>query len=573
MEDKKHERRRKVLASDALPARPALNQRRSSLDGEKAGRMEGHQVRKGFQNRSISADVGFHKLHEADFFPDPIPAVKVINKPEHVREFDEWAKHLVPKPLKYDRTSSKAKVKVEDLTTMYPTLGEAALSTDWAICKRFLGFGTFGQVYLGFRLSDEQQDLPDRHLCAVKQSFNNRKDIPGKDMLVPEKKEEDEVRGPFGQEKVRHETAMEIETLSSLVHVNIVKMMAHFAVAKTRAIYIILEYCDNLDLAKEQMRQPGRLFKQPVARFYFRQVVAALSYMHSKYVSHCDIKLTNILIKINADGIGKTAKLADFGSCHISMRMKSDGKKVGLQTSDVRGTPAYLAPEALVIYFKDNKHLKKILMRPYRPHPVSAIDKQNKVKIQSGVPPPALRRKIQLIPQWEKAGPFFSAPCDVYACGVLLYTMMAGAPPYNPKTWPLDLDYVFRLQPVTRFTHMDQQTWAFINRMLEPYTTQVDPAIRLRLTMQEVAAHAWMDGPATCLPPIPMTLDQYKTMYLPPADEDDESAAKDPMMTIDPESGGKRLHEDVEAEDEDPNRKKRQKVDSSPQPSTSRGAQ
>ena len=76
---------------------------------------------------------------------------------------------------------------------------------------------------------------------------------------------------------------------------------------------------------------------EPICRYYFKQLLKALCYIHSNGFSHRDIKLDNILLddKFNL-------KLVDFGfACPLNGQ---DGR--GFNSSYV-GTPSYMAPEII----------------------------------------------------------------------------------------------------------------------------------------------------------------------------------------------------------------------------------
>ena len=45
--------------------------------------------------------------------------------------------------------------------------------------------------------------------------------------------------------------------------------------------------------------KPGRKVSEDVGRIIFKQIVSAVSYLHSKNIAHRDIKLENILIGKN----------------------------------------------------------------------------------------------------------------------------------------------------------------------------------------------------------------------------------------------------------------------------------
>ena len=80
-------------------------------------------------------------------------------------------------------------------------------------------------------------------------------------------------------------------------------------------------------------------FSEPICKYYFKQMLQGLHYIHSKGFSHRDLKPENILLDKMFD-----IKIVDFGfACPLYGR---DGS--GTNRS-VIGTPGYMAPEILNI--------------------------------------------------------------------------------------------------------------------------------------------------------------------------------------------------------------------------------
>ena len=69
---------------------------------------------------------------------------------------------------------------------------------------------------------------------------------------------------------------------------------------------------------------------EDIGRFFIRQIIDAVEFMHSKNCVHRDLKPENILLDKNLN-----IKIADFG---LSALIKEEMK-------DIQGTTNYMAPE------------------------------------------------------------------------------------------------------------------------------------------------------------------------------------------------------------------------------------
>ena len=76
---------------------------------------------------------------------------------------------------------------------------------------------------------------------------------------------------------------------------------------------------------------------EDVERKYFRQLVNAVDFCHSRGVYHRDIKPENLLLDEN-----ENLKVSDFGLSALAESRRKDGL---LHT--ICGTPAYVAPEVI----------------------------------------------------------------------------------------------------------------------------------------------------------------------------------------------------------------------------------
>ena len=158
----------------------------------------------------------------------------------------------------------------------------------------FLFTFSFSSHLLLQKLSEKAVRLESRHLAAVKiQPWGNTY-----------------VLGPA---EIR-QLWKEIDILRGVVHENIIDYYEHFAMydRDRLVVYILMEYANAGDMEKEVNRYPEKRIDEPGARYYALQIASGLKYLHSKFITHCDLHWANVLLKYNPDG-SKTCMICDFG--------------------------------------------------------------------------------------------------------------------------------------------------------------------------------------------------------------------------------------------------------------------
>ena len=171
----------------------------------------------------------------------------------------------------------------------------------------------------------------------------------------------------------------EINILSKMDHPNIIRLYEIFE--DDRYISLIMELCKGGELFKKinELAEKDEAFTEKEAVKIFKQLISAVSYCHSQGICHRDLKPENILfLNKNPDS---PIKIIDFGLSKIFGEIKPimKGNKVEKNILSLRvGTAYYMSPEVLQGNY-DNK-------------------------------------------------------CDIWACGVILYIMLCGYPPFDGDT-------------------------------------------------------------------------------------------------------------------------------------------
>lgn len=117
----------------------------------------------------------------------------------------------------------------------------------------------------------------------------------------------------LSQEKLVKLLRDEVAIIKELRHQNIVNVHDYKEQAiwfkngkEIQCAYMVLEYVSGGDLFDIVFNTGA--FSEPICRFYFKQLMNGLFYLHRNKVAHRDIKPENILLDSNFN-----LKIADFG--------------------------------------------------------------------------------------------------------------------------------------------------------------------------------------------------------------------------------------------------------------------
>ncbi|XP_037091958.1 phosphorylase b kinase gamma catalytic chain, skeletal muscle/heart isoform-like isoform X4 [Pollicipes pollicipes] len=236
------------------------------------------------------------------------------------------------------------------------------------------------------------------------------------------------------------EYAVKIIDISEADHGSDIKESTHREIEVLRMVqghpYVIelhdvFESETHIFLVFELLRQ-GELFdylttvvtlSEKKTKHIMKQLLEALLHVHDKSVVHRDVKPENILLDDNLD-----IKLTDFGFARIL--------RPGEELYDLVGTPGYLAPELL---------------------------RANMVETAPG----------------------YRFEVDTWACGVVMYTLLVGCPPFWHRKQMVMLRNIMEGKYTFGSPEWDDVTDApkdLIGRLLT-----VDPA--RRITVREALAH------------------------------------------------------------------------------------
>ena len=291
---------------------------------------------------------------------------------------------------------------------------------------KHLGKGAYGDVYKVKRKNDNEI----RALKEIKKSLlvevNNFSDIKN-----------------------------EINILKKIDHPNVLKIYEFFEDEKR--IYIILEFCNEGDLFDKA--DDCGVMSEFCVKYIMYQVFLAINVLHMKKVVHGDIKLDNIAFmkkkEINEINESTQNKKKDKNIFKTFNKEKKLNKEI-LAAKDI----SKLSQNSLYLVKELAKYEVKLV-----DFGCAKMKKKNDInKKLSGI----IGTTFYCSPEVVKNN--YDFECDEWSCGVLMYILLSGFPPFEGSTEKEVFDKVLNDTPdldIPELNHVSNRCKNLISKLLE----------------------------------------------------------------------------------------------------------
>ncbi|XP_061073050.1 calcium/calmodulin-dependent protein kinase kinase 1-like isoform X2 [Conger conger] len=197
--------------------------------------------------------------------------------------------------------------------------------------KSEIGKGSYGVVKLAYNEEDDKyyaMKVVSKKKLVKQYGFPRRPPPRG---AQTDQGDQAKVLGPLDR------VYQEIAILKKLDHLNIVKLVEVLDDPADDNLHMAFELMQKGPVMEVPSESP---FVEEQTRFYFRDIVLGIEYLHYQKIIHRDIKPSNLLL-----GDDGHVKIADFGVSNVF-----EGSDAFL--SGTAGTPAFMAPETLTDDYK-----------------------------------------------------------------------------------------------------------------------------------------------------------------------------------------------------------------------------
>ncbi|KAM5351538.1 hypothetical protein ACJ41O_004261 [Fusarium nematophilum] len=142
--------------------------------------------------------------------------------------------------------------------------------------------------------------------------------------------------GPRAKENsdALHLIREEIAIMKKLNHQNLVQLYEVLDDPEEDSIYMVLEMCRKGVVMKVGLDEQAEPYPEENCRYWFRDLILAIEYLHAQGIIHRDIKPDNLLLSDD-----DVLKVVDFGVSEMFEKPEN------MRTAKSAGSPAFLPPE------------------------------------------------------------------------------------------------------------------------------------------------------------------------------------------------------------------------------------
>ena len=230
----------------------------------------------------------------------------------------------------------------------------------------------------------------------------------------------------------------EIKILSMVDHPNIVRLFE--VIEDDKYFNLLQELCTGGELYKKH--QTSQLKEKEIANI-FNQIMSAVAYCHEKGIVHRDLKLENILFATDAPD--SPIKIIDFGFS-VLLEKKPYAKNNEKEKND-------------------GGDLKKFAFK--------------RMKSKVGT-------LYYISPEIIKGN--YDEKCDIWACGVILYILLCGYPPFSGSN---DKEVYNKITNINY--DFDNDIWKNISKYAKELIKNMLTPAKNRYTAKQVLASKWLD--------------------------------------------------------------------------------
>ena len=239
----------------------------------------------------------------------------------------------------------------------------------------------------------------------------------------------------------------EIQILSMVDHPNIVRLFE--VIEDDKYFNLLQELCTGGELYKKY--QTTQLKEKEIAKI-FNQIMSAVAYCHEKGIVHRDLKLENILFA--SEDPDSPIKIIDFGFSVLLGKKPRLGKKPTIKNEEKEKKNS-----------EGNNDPKKFGFK--------------RLKSKVGT-------LYYISPEIIKGN--YDEKCDIWACGVILYILLTGNPPFSGNT---DKE-VYNLITQIKYD-FDKEKWKNISKYARDLIKNMLTPAKNRYTAKQVLASKWFE--------------------------------------------------------------------------------